>query len=944
MRPKLVSIVIPCYNLGEYLPEAVESVCRQTYPEWEAVIVDDGSSDPETLRALWEFSRRGFQVLRTENRGASVARNHGIAHTRGDFILCLDADDVLLPEFLAATVPVLESEPEVGIVATNVDLFGWRTGVWHPQNHSPVTILWKNCVPSASLFRRICWQEAGGYKDLAACQDWEFWISIVEHGWRWSVVDEVLYRYRQRRGSISEHREANRDGLLREIVSLHPALYGAHWTEILVEMDVELKRQRERSERERRTAKRQCRTASRHRERIRRLEEAAHNALAALGAVVEPSSAAPADASRPGAGSDPRGLRDRRFKELVYGSVPVGSVVMVVSKGDDNLVNFEERRGRHFPCVESGAYVGYHPRDGRDAVERLESERERGGEFFVVPGEFAWWLEHYEELRAHLEDHYRAVVRDDECVIYDVRREAEKHTFSVVICTYNRAALLGEAIRSVFRQQYPRDRFEIIIVDNDSPDDTASVVAALVPESPAPFRYLVEKRNGLSYARNLGIEESRYEFVAFLDDDAIACPTWLATFNRVIDEQHALVVGSRIEKAFEPGFNPPAWFHFQYVKHFFGVNYRDRGRMERVFRVRHPLYLTGASIAYARRLFEQFGGFDPQLGRDGKTLLAGEETFFNLVLDKNDVPIYYTDEAYVDHFVESFRVTKKHLLRKAYWSGVTSALMRPMSFGLEEARRGARSAVAEVRRRVRQIRRSRGSPENFSRWCRIVFNLAYLGHFWLRYLRMRLAGRSFDPLPRIWSVEDWIEEVERWPDAAEKHKALYELHLETGDVRRAERALEELGRFRPATGSKADDLLGPLRELRYTGLVEKVREIAQSRLPTAATVLVVSRGDDRLVDLPGRMGWHYPRAESGVFAGHYPAGDGQAIEHVQFLRSKGAQYLLFPRTSFWWLEKYPAFGRYLRRSCRVEYEDADVLIFDLGEAVALDDRVRAHAS
>jgi hypothetical protein len=65
---------------------------------------------------------------------------------------------------------------------------------------------------------------------------------------------------------------------------------------------------------------------------------------------------------------------------------------------------------------------------------------------------------------------------------------------------------------------------------------------------------------------------------------------------------------------------------------------------------------------------------------------------------------------------------------------------------------------------------------------------------------------------------------------------------------------------------------------------------------------------------------------------------------VQSLRAKGARYLLFPHTSFWWLDKYPAFGRYLRRSHKVEYEDADVLIFDLTEAVARDDRVRAHAS
>src|SRR5688572_6719434 len=169
---KSVAIIIPCFNSGEYLSEAIESARSQTYTASEIVVVNDGSTDEHTLKILTKYAAEGLTVYHTENRGASAARNYGIERTSSEYILWLDADDVLDANFLAETVLRLSSKPEVGVVATYVQYFGDAQGVWHTRHHEPTTLLWQNCMCNGSLFRKVCWEEAGGYKDLKGCQDW----------------------------------------------------------------------------------------------------------------------------------------------------------------------------------------------------------------------------------------------------------------------------------------------------------------------------------------------------------------------------------------------------------------------------------------------------------------------------------------------------------------------------------------------------------------------------------------------------------------------------------------------------------------------------------------------------------------------------------------------------------------------------------------------------
>jgi glycosyltransferase involved in cell wall biosynthesis len=889
---KTVSIVVPCYNLGEYLPEAVESVRAQTYQNREIIIVNDGSTDERTLHVLGKYERDGLPVYHTENRGASAARNYGIERARGDYILCLDADDVLLPTYLEETVAKLDQMPDVGIVATHVEFFGSYEGFWHVREHSPVALLARNCIPSASLFRKLCWQQVGGYKDLPACQDWEFWLSVVvERGWKSTVVPKRLYRYRQRGGSISEYRESHHPEILSKMIELHADSYRTHALEIIIEMDAEI-------------------------QKLRQLLRKVHT----------------------GKNTDKEcGAKDlqeqiNRIRAVVRSKLPVNSKIIVVSKGDDELIKYEGREGWHFPQTSAGVYAGHHPATSTEAIADLERLRMKGGEFFLIPETALWWLEYYDEFRQHLEQSYRVVTRQkDACVIFHVRNESVRHSFSVVICTYKRASILRKAIESVFKQEYPKDKYQIIIVNNDSPDNTEEIIEELATRSPVSFSHYVEKRNGLSYARNLGISKSTFEYVAFLDDDAIACPTWLAALNAVINEHHALVVGGRVEKSFEDDSKAPDWFRYQYVNHFFGVNYRDRGKREKVFRIQYPLYLSGGNIAYARRLFDHFGGFDVRLGRDGKTLLAGEETYFHFLLGKNDIPMYYTDDAYIIHYIESYRVTKSHIRRKAYWSGVTSSLMYPMFFGFEGTLDKTKDSWRELGTTLLKILGSPRSAENFSRACRIIYNLAFLYRFYRRYFTYKLTTEHID-LPEVtWTTQDWIEEISHWPEDEDKYEQLFHLYVSTGDTGKAQEAFEKLRQYLPTdanveSAKSLDKFYGPLRRLMYQQLIHRIREIVDAAIPSGCKTAVISKGDEEMTRLNGSKVVHFPQNERGVYAGYHPGTSAEAIAHLEALRAKGTDYLLIPSTAFWWLDYYPEFRDHLEKNYTTVVRDENTCI------------------
>lgn len=129
----------------------------------------------------------------------------------------------------------------------------------------------------------------------------------------------------------------------------------------------------------------------------------------------------------------------------------------------------------------------------------------------------------------------------------------------------------------------------------------------------------------------------------------------------------------------------------------------------------------------------------------------------------------------------------------------------------------------------------------------------------------------------------------------------------------------------------------------YPGLITRVRELVQSCTPEGATVAVVSRGDGELLKFAGRAGWHFPRAQSGEYAGHHPADDADAIARLELARQGGARYLVIPASASWWLDHYAGFARHLDAQYRRVAEQPDIaIVYSLESVVAIPDLARYH--
>lgn len=201
-----VSIIIPCFNDGRYLREAVQSVVQ--YPEsdaYEIIIVNDGSSDTKTLEVLRDLVREGFRVIHQANRGLGAARNAGIKAAHGSYILPLDSDNRIRPDYIAEGIRVLENNPRTGVVYGDAAYFGSKTGRWTVADFSFSQLVQGNYIDACAMFRRVAWEEVGGYDEempVMGWEDWDFWLRVALKNWGFFHVESILFDYRVRENSM----------------------------------------------------------------------------------------------------------------------------------------------------------------------------------------------------------------------------------------------------------------------------------------------------------------------------------------------------------------------------------------------------------------------------------------------------------------------------------------------------------------------------------------------------------------------------------------------------------------------------------------------------------------------------------------------------------------------------------------------------------------------
>jgi len=204
-KPPKVSVVMPCFNHGEFIPEAVASVLATKRDDVEIVVVDDGSTDEGTRKETDTVAAQGITVIRKQNGGPASARNAAVTVARGEYIFPLDADDHMRPDCLDREVPILDANPQVGVVYSDGEFFGIRSGRWNIGPFDANRLLQWNYIPCCALFRRRIWAQIGGYDEadaLRGLEDWDFWLGAMQHGWQFAYVPEVLYEYRVAKESM----------------------------------------------------------------------------------------------------------------------------------------------------------------------------------------------------------------------------------------------------------------------------------------------------------------------------------------------------------------------------------------------------------------------------------------------------------------------------------------------------------------------------------------------------------------------------------------------------------------------------------------------------------------------------------------------------------------------------------------------------------------------
>lgn len=242
---------------------------------------------------------------------------------------------------------------------------------------------------------------------------------------------------------------------------------------------------------------------------------------------------------------------------------------------------------------------------------------------------------------------------------------------SVILCTYNRCESLPLALESVAASRMPESvDWEVLVVDNNSKDRTRAVTSEFCLRHPGRVRYLFEAQQGLSNARNAGIQEARGEIIAFTDDDVIVEPTWLQNLTASLHDDIWVGAGGRVCPPQD--FRQPDWLTI------------DGGIMDSsgVLALFDPGTIAGklekppfgANMAFRRSMFERYGGFRPDLGRCGDSLIGNEDTEFGGRLLAAEECLYYEPSAIVFHPVPKERLNRKYFL--AWWFAYGRAMLR----------------------------------------------------------------------------------------------------------------------------------------------------------------------------------------------------------------------------------------------------------------------------
>jgi len=241
MNP-LVSIIVPCCNQAQYLTETLVSVREQTYSHWECIIVNDGSSDnTEEIAKQYCDKDSRFRYYSKSNEGVSAARNYGINVSKGEFILPLDADDIIAQNFILYSIEEFKKNPQTKLVTSKVALFGEMHGEWSLKSYEYKRLLFENMLVVTAIYKCSDFKKSSGYNTnmKEGFEDWDFWIGFLEAEDIVCVIPEVLFYYRIKKLSRNSTIDyENKRKLLQQIVENNYVKYQVYFKDILYQRNI----------------------------------------------------------------------------------------------------------------------------------------------------------------------------------------------------------------------------------------------------------------------------------------------------------------------------------------------------------------------------------------------------------------------------------------------------------------------------------------------------------------------------------------------------------------------------------------------------------------------------------------------------------------------------------------------------------------------------------
>jgi glycosyltransferase involved in cell wall biosynthesis len=487
---------------------------------------------------------------------------------------------------------------------------------------------------------------------------------------------------------------------------------------------------------------------------------------------------------------------------------------------------------------------------------------------------------------------------------------------SVIIPCYNQARYLRQAIESTLAQSY--SPLEVIIVDDGSTDETSQVATSF------PNITLLQQSNaGLAAARNAGLRKSKGDYVLFLDSDDRLLPNALAAHTKTLSEHqeaafvygHCTFISPHGQQLFTPQQTGITDNHYRHL-------------LNRCF------IWTPGTVTFRRSIFDVVGEFDtsvsPTADYDMYLRIARQFPVFcqeTIVLEYRQHPsnmsgnaelmlgsVIRVLDAQAEH-VKGSPDLEAALQNGKRWYNVYYA---------DPLVQDVRSRAATRTEQISELLKERPADEHvplIQEWQALFeWSSKTLDLVWRTPLITETAERrERHQIERAREVSKLRQEL---ATALENQKNFLAKITEFDSDRRQLLAQRDALRtevielqallLQTETKKNGKPLPEHLKNIREgTCILTNVIELINRTLPEKATVLVVSKGEERLLELNGRTAFHFPQAPEGVYAGYHPLDDAEAIQHLQDLRNAGAEYIIFPGPSLWWLDYYTGFARYL---------------------------------